>query len=97
MKEQKVYRGKNRVVYPQHQRCPPIDFASVSYMSHCTGCTELGESMGDAHLYEKHPKHGCYIGAGCHECQGRGIRRRTEPVPYQNFEDKSHDLELVNT
>lgn len=43
------------------------------WWTHCSGCTDLGESMGSAHRYPVHPIHGCRIGGGCEECNWRGI------------------------
>lgn len=38
----------------------------------CSGCTEMGDYCGNAHLYERDPVHGCYLGAGCDEGDGKG-------------------------
>jgi len=62
----------------------------------CSGCfnSEDGYPCGD---YPTHPKHGCYIGSGCRECQGRGFVRdhiaesiaRDNKVDYIDDRDKS--------
>jgi hypothetical protein len=39
----------------------------------CSGCCEVPESSDGSHMYPKHPKHGCLVGAGCSECNWRGI------------------------
>ena len=39
----------------------------------CTGCCDIGECGGREADYPLHPTHGCRVGAGCAECNGRGI------------------------
>ena len=47
----------------------------------CSGCTELGECMGNAHLYPYDSKARCHIGAGCEECGFTGKRRTSWLLP----------------
>jgi hypothetical protein len=58
-----------------------VPHTTVRFTTHCSGCTELGENMGDAHLYPYDAKSRCYVGMGCHECGYTGKRRRIELVP----------------
>jgi len=50
----------------------------------CTGCfeSEDGHPVGN---YPKHPKHRCYVGSGCRECQGRGFVRDHMAEYYANM------------
>lgn len=50
-----------------------VDGFEVKWTDSCTGCfeSEDGHPCGE---YPIHPQHGCYIGAGCHECGYRGVR-----------------------
>jgi len=48
---------------------------TLTYVSSCTGCCELGDYGSGSENYETHAVHGCLVGAGCHECGYHGVRR----------------------
>jgi hypothetical protein len=52
-----------------------VDGYEVKWTDSCSGCFECedGHPVGD---YPRHPKHGCYIGAGCEECGYHGVTVR---------------------
>lgn len=59
----------------------------IKWVGSCTGCyeSEDGYPCGE---YPVHPKHLCYIGAGCDECGYHGVVRQGAWVPYFNPRDK---------
>jgi len=69
------------------QRFRGCDGFYVKWTASCSGCfeSEDGYPNGD---YPRHPKHDCYIGAGCRECGYRGVRRRVEWVPMDYHADR---------
>lgn len=54
----------------------------------CSGCCELGDYCGMAHLYEYDDKHGCHVGAGCSECgyTGKRVERFFVPFDLKDFQ-----------
>lgn len=50
-----------------------VDGYEVKWTASCSGCfeSEDGYPVGS---YPRHPKHGCYVGAGCPECGYHGVR-----------------------
>lgn len=54
------------------QDCGPSQLPDGAWWESCSGCTEMGDYCGNAHLYEYDSEHGCYLGAGCDECDGLG-------------------------
>lgn len=58
-----------------------VEYVKVIWTTHCSGCTELGDSHQDAHLYPYDVKARCYVGSGCDECGYTGKRRCVELIP----------------
>lgn len=52
---------------------PDVEPEPDGWWESCSGCTELGENHQFAHHYDRHPVFGCFVGAGCNECDHTGI------------------------
>jgi hypothetical protein len=66
----------------------------VPWTDSCSGCAELGECMGNAHLYPYDSKTHCRIGAGCDECGYTGKRCRIEVLPILKSEQRELNTRL---
>lgn len=66
----------------------------VAWTNSCTGCAELGECMGNAHLYPYDIKAQCRIGAGCAECGFTGKRRTVMMLPILKSEQRELNVRL---
>lgn len=53
----------------------------AKWTTNCSGCCELGEYGSGSQYYDRDPKHGCLIGAGCEECGYTGKRIESCWVP----------------
>ena len=81
------FRVDRRFKYAVQDDGKPCDmsgaviFQLARWTDTCSGCfeSEDGYPIGS---YPIHPKHNCYIGAGCSECGYTGLRRQAYWCPH---------------